>query len=131
MATSASKSSLSAMALSATAMSGAPGAVTCVIWRSATPSAANSRRQASAIFSVSAVLKRARTMPITSPLPSRLAACPLSAACMNALLIAVGHEAGHFEAMADHAGHPARTAEHAQAYDAEVAQDLCADAVSA
>ena len=42
-----------------------------------------------------------------------------------------GDEAGDFEPVADHAGHAARAAEQLHARDAELAQDLRADAVGA
>src|SRR5262245_14503869 len=131
MAIKASKSSLSAIAFSATAISSAPGTVTCLMWRSATPSAANSYVQACAILSVRAALKRACTMPTTRPSPSSLSERPLSADCMRRSSVAVRDEAGHFEAVAGHARQAARAAEHAHARDAKVAQDLCANAVGA
>src|SRR6185436_9747346 len=132
-ATSASKSSLSAIASSASGISSAPGTLTWRMCLAATPSACSSARQLSASLSVSAELKRERTMPMRRSMPLMEICWPLSASCMGAVLESesgVGSdEAGHVQAVAGHARHAARPAEQLHLRDAELAQDLRADAV--
>ncbi len=76
MATSASKSSWSAIAFSAIGTSSAPGTVTSVMCLAETPSASSSAWQTSAMRDVIASLNRARTMPITRSWPSRSIGVP-------------------------------------------------------
>src|SRR6185295_11364922 len=130
----ASCSSPSAIAFSAMPISSAPGTRTCVTSSSLTPSLASSSMQARAMRSVTSTLKRAWTTAMRSPRPSSRSASPRSALRMAGAArgqSVVGDEAGHLEAVAEQARHAARTAEQLHAADAEVAQDLRADAVRA
>src|SRR6187455_850457 len=134
-ATSASWSSASARAFKAAPISSAPGTVMWVMSPGATPSAISSALQAPAIASVSSMLKRAWTMPMRRSPPSRRAGSPRSALRMDDRRRRddrlVGQVAGHLEAVAEQARHAARAAEQLHPADAEIAQDLRADAVGA
>src|SRR6185369_2680416 len=105
------------------------------MWSSATPSAASSARQACASASVMLWLKRACTMPMYRPLPSRFAALPFSAPNIALVLsgcLFVGRDVtGNLQAIPRHAGHAARIAQEVHAMHAAFAQDLGAHAVGA
>src|SRR5262245_3043965 len=97
----------------------------------ATPSSASRPRQASSATSPIGSLKRERTMPILSPVPSR----PGLISTTGAGLASLGRRArgalvtGHLELPPGHARHLARRGHEPHLADLEVAQDLRADPV--
>ena len=134
MAISASKSSLSAIALSATAISSAPGTVTCVMCRTATPSAASSSAAGLRDFvgerSVEACLHDAddatRRHRAWRPVPCRRIACASSLNRCGVMKPVTSRPVAR-PCWACAAGCRARVMRR----DAEIAQDLRADAVGA
>src|SRR5574343_699541 len=132
-ATSASKLPLCAMVCSTSGASRAPGTVAMVMSASATPRRFNSAMQEDSRPSQTGRLKRHITTPTLRPAPFRLLSYSktISKRDMRSKLRRRGDEAGDFKVEAGHGRHLARAGEQAHLGDAEVAQDLRADAVAA
>jgi hypothetical protein len=124
---------LCAMVCRTSGISSAPGTVAMAMSASATPRRFSSATQAESRPSQTGRLKRLMTMPIFRPAPSRLLSYSktLSKAGHGLKLRRRGDETGDFEAEAGHGGHLARAGEQAHLGDADIAQDLGADAVGA
>src|SRR5258706_6632338 len=125
------------MAISASGTSSAPGTLMWRMCLGETPATCNSAMQDCASLSVTGAFQRAWTMPMRKSRPSISTSLPLSASCIR---LAFGSgvrgrcgcdEAGDFEAVAHHARHAPRAAQHSHFADAQVAKNLCADAIGA
>src|SRR5215831_21119225 len=128
---SASYRSVPASRCRASGASSAPATLTTVMSEPATPSSPSRPRQASSATSPIGSLKRERTMPILSPVPSRpglisTTGAGLASPCRRARGALV---AGDLELPPGHARHLARRGHEPHFADLQIAQDLRADAV--